>query len=426
MIANRWKALGLMGLAVFLSCSSWCVCATCGSDQVDSRQFLTYRAALKRLQAGCGSGYLEGVYTNQWFGGKSDQPEREMTADITYSSDGNREKYVLVRRDQTSVPYFERVFLPRGGRTLILERIDPARPFFIRWISKPTEAPDNLAPTDRRDVVVRAAYSIGGGFLVPSILDAPSFQIIQLGRVDRDGASLVRATFHCPADAAKSTPEMDGWLLLEPTRDRALRAHEVRITWPAAPSCPSIVSGTVRYADGAAAGLLPEEVTVVDRFQRDGRPAGEHRIHFQVRRRAAGSPPADAFTLAAYGMGDFPWDNEGRPKGDGSGQIRLNTPILLYDRPAPKTTVDLSFQVTNTGPGPVRVVGMRFGCAAMLPADNLPCRIEASQTKTLTLKLLATPEPERVGTKHPLYLYTTALGQAEVELTLVGRASARD
>jgi hypothetical protein len=64
---------------------------------------------------------------------------------------------------------------------------------------------------------------------------------------------------------------------------------------------------------------------------------------------------------------------------------------------------------------------MGYGCAASLPADDLPCRFEPGQTKRLTLKLQATSETETGEARFPLYLYATAPGQAEVELTLVGR-----
>jgi len=330
MITTRWKAHRLVVLAAcVLAGCSWPVRAALGGEQLDSRRFLdTYRTALRRLEAACGSGYLEGVYTSQWFGARADRPEREATLDMAYGSDGDREKHVLIRRDLAFPPDFERVFLPRSGRTLILERLDPARPFYIRWISKPSEAPDNMAPIDRRDVIARAAYSIGGGFLIPSILDSPSFQLIELGRVDREGASQVRLVFKSRSDAAKSLPELD----------------------------------------------------------------------------------------------DYPWDTtEGRPEGRGSSQLMVDTRVLYFDRPAPKTSIDLSFQLTNSGPKPVRVVGWRCGCAATLPAEDLPCRIEPGQSKRLTLKLRGYSETETGETKFPLYLYTTAPGQAEVELTLVGR-----
>jgi len=198
MKATRWKAHGLVVLAAFfLAGSSWPVRAALGSEQLDSRRFLdAYRTALLRLQAACGSGYLEGMYTSQWFGARADRPEREATLE---------------------------------------------------------------------------------------------------------------------------------------------------------------------------------------------------------------------------------WDTEVRPEGRGSSQLMVHTPVLYYDRPAPKTSVDLSFQLTNSGPKPVRVAGMRFGCAAILPAEDLPCRVEAGQTKRLALKLLASLETKTGEIRSPLYLYTTAAGQAEVELTLVGR-----
>jgi len=81
----------------------------------------TYRAALARLQAACGRGYLEGVYSGQRFGANADRPVREATLDMAYASDGTREKHVLIRRGLASTPYFERVFLPRSGRKLILD-----------------------------------------------------------------------------------------------------------------------------------------------------------------------------------------------------------------------------------------------------------------------------------------------------------------
>jgi hypothetical protein len=47
--------------------------------------------------------------------------------------------------------------------------------------------------------------------------------------------------------------------------------------------------------------------------------------------------------------------------------------------------------------------------------------MEPGQIKTFKLKLQATAETEASETRIPLYVYTTAPGQAEVELTLVER-----
>jgi hypothetical protein len=385
----------------------------------------TYRSALGRLQTACGSGYLEGVYTSQWFESSADRPVREVTIEMAYGSDGNREKHALIRRDQASTPFFERVFLPRDGRKLILERLDPARPYYIRWISDPDEDPSPHAPNDRRDKIARASYSIGGGYLMPAILSSPSFEITELGHVHHDGGSLVRAVFKSQSDAATSLPELDGWLLLDAARDWALMAHEIRIAWAAVPEYHSAVSGTVRYASGADPHPFPEEVTLVDRFvHNEGR--GEHRIHFLARRRASEALSAEEFALAAYDLGDFPWDVTGQSESPASDQLIVHTPVISYNRPALKGSVDISIQLTNSGNEPVRVVGMRFGCAAILPAEDLPCRIEPGQDKTFIVKLLASSETETGETRAPLYLYTTAPGQSEIELTLVGNKYAGD
>jgi hypothetical protein len=394
-------------------------------EDLDSHRFLeTYRAALVQLRTACSSGELEGDYTSRRFEAGADRPARVASCVMGYSSDGDREQYLLIRRDLASTPYFERVFLPRGGRKLILERIDPDRPFYIRWISRPSEAPDTLAPTYLRDEIVRAAYSIGSGLLIPSILESPSFRIVELGRVDRDGAALVRVAFESSPDAAQSSPELKGWLLLDPGRGWVLREHEVRMAWPASPDSLSVTRGTVRYADEVGAPPLPEEVTLETRFGRDGR-LGEHRIHFQARRRSTEPPPAVALTLTAYGLGDYPWDIEERLEGRGLGRLNVDPRVLPFERPEPGASVALSFRLTNAGLEPVRVVGMRVGCAGIPPDKDLPCLIEPGQTRTLSLKLQAFSEPEEGETQFPLYLYTTAPGQAEVELTLVGRRNDR-
>ena len=64
---------------------------------------------------------------------------------------------------------------------------------------------------------------------------------------------------------------------------------------------------------------------------------------------------------------------------------------------------------------------MRIGCAAIIPSEDLPCRMEAGQTKSFKLKLQATTETGASETRFPLYLYTTSQGQAEIVLTLVER-----
>jgi hypothetical protein len=157
-----------------------------GTNILQLDRFLeTYCSALERLQIACGMGYLEGIYTGQSFLPAANQPERDATFGMAYASDGDLEKHVLIRTDLASTPYFERVFLPRNGRVLILERLDPARPFYFRWISDPDEDLGGTA-NNRRDMFARAAYSIGSFFLMPSILNSPSFQIIELAPVERD------------------------------------------------------------------------------------------------------------------------------------------------------------------------------------------------------------------------------------------------
>jgi hypothetical protein len=424
-ITNPRKAHFILSLALWVLGSSCSARRASEEQPVDSRRFLeVYRGALGRLQTACGSGYLEGVYKSQWSDAKPGRPEREATLEMAYGAGGNREKHVLIRRDLSTTPYFERVFLERTGRTLILERLDPARPFYIRWITKPSEVPDGLAPTDRRNMVVRAAYSIGG-ILIPTILDSPSFQITKLGRVDRDADLPDRVVFKSRIENTKSSPEIEGWLLLDPKRDWAVREYEVRIGSPANPDSLVVMSGTARYSDEAGQSPLPEEVTSVTRSG-GGAGTGQHRIHFEARRRTNEPPAAVDFTLAAYGLGDYPWDGDGEAQSVGRGQARLivDKPLVYFDRPAPNASADVSFQLTNAGAKPARVVGMRIGCASNLPTNDLPCQIEAGGIKRLALKLLATSEPGE--TRSTLYLYTTAPGQAEVELTLVGRKAAAD
>jgi hypothetical protein len=215
---------------------------------------------------------------------------------------------------------------------------------------------------------------------------------------------------------------VDGWLLLDPARDYALRSFEVRMTWSADPKSVTTTSGMVRYPERGSSGMFPEELTVVSRYGHDG-IADERVVHFAARRRNADVPAAAEFTLAHYGLGDYPWpappERVAAPaKASGPNQLVVRTPVIHHDRPAPKESVDVSFELTNLGTTAARVVGMRIGCAAIIPSDDLPCRLEPGQTKRLTLRL--NDSSEMGDTKTPLYLYTTAPGQAEIDLTIVG------
>jgi hypothetical protein len=388
-----------------------------GEEALHAPQLLeTYRAALVRLQAACGSGEIEGVVTRESFEGGSDRAVREYTFVMGYASDGHREKHGLIRRDLKFPTYFERIFFSRDGEILILERIDPGRPFYIRWISKPLEHPEALTPNDRRDMFARAAYSFGG-FLIPTLLQSPTFRITELKRMDGD--SLFRVGFEARYDAVPSSPGLKGWLMLDPGRDWALRAHEVRVADSASPNSTSYtLSGTSRYSGSTP---FPEEVTIVTRSSVKGRPH-EDQLRFRAKRRSAMPPRPEDLTLTSCGLGDYPWGGD-RPTDRGGARLTVPISVVPFIQPKPGSTVDVSFEFTNPGPKPVRVVGMRIGCAARLPANDLPGLIEPGQSKTFTIKLQAFSEAEAGETRTPLYVYTTASGQAEIKLTLVGRSN---
>jgi hypothetical protein len=267
----------------------------------------------------------------------------------------------------------------------------------------------------------RAAYSFGG-FLIPTILQSPTFRITELKRVARDGNSLVRVGFETRYDAVTSSPGLTGWLMLDPERDWALRAHEVRVAYSAAPNPPSYsVNGSSRYSGSTP---FPEEVALVTRSGGDGRPH-EDRLRYRAKRRSATPPRSEDFTLTSYGLGDYPWDRD-RPTNQDAARLTVPISVVPFLRPKPDSTVDVSFEFTNPGPKPVRIVGMRIGCAAILPTDDLPGPIEPGQSKSFTIKLQAFSGAEAGESRTPLYVYTTASGQAEVELTLVGRSNAQN
>jgi hypothetical protein len=92
-----------------------------------------------------------------------------------------------------------------------------------------------------------------------------------------------------------------------------------------------------------------------------------------------------------------------------------------FVHPRPKSTVDVSIELTKPVPKPARIVGTRFGCATTLPSEDLPGPIAPGQTRTYTLKIHAFSEASAGEARTPLYVHTTASGQAEVEFTLVGR-----
>lgn len=89
----------------------------------------------------------------------------------------------------------------------------------------------------------------------------------------------------------------------------------------------------------------------------------------------------------------------------------------------PGETVPVSFEMTNRGADPIRVLGCRAGCSCMVPRD-LPYTLRPNERKTLNLTVRMPPRrdearpPAKLGL--PLTLFTSNRAQSRIELLVRG------
>jgi hypothetical protein len=207
----------------------------------------------------------------------------------------------LVGRSLDKAKYHEGVTVKAGSRFFIVNRSSPQGLYRLN-VATVNEFPPKSSATPA--LVKEALYCPWNGSDFPSVVNSPEFKIGQVTRTGDSTNARVNVTFsYRPVDSDK--PKMEGWVRLDPAANCVLTDYEIKRTSPPSAKSNSVTeeSGSTRYKDenGVA---LPVEVRYKKVFHT---PKGDtlEEGEYQIDRFVLGPTPAEEFTLAYYGLGDF-------------------------------------------------------------------------------------------------------------------------
>jgi hypothetical protein len=197
--------------------------------------------------------------------------------------------------------FHDSVIVSAGPHKFTVSRTGPEADYFLSQADNGPATPSLIRHF--RDRVRNAPYC-PGGFDFPEFAKSPQFKVAQVSRTIDSGKPVLKAFFnYVPATPDK--PSLEGWIRLEESMDLAIRDYQFKVTH--ARPRPNVihVSGSVSYGkrEGASA---PTEVKYKDSvYDKAHDKTSIEDTVYEIDRFTLGPTPPEAFTLGAFGLGDF-------------------------------------------------------------------------------------------------------------------------
>ena len=219
---------------------------------------------------------------------------------FVYSSSGGNS--MVGSSGRTGDAYHEGAEIKEGEHTFMVKRTAPDGLYSL--VDSDKKDNDSRTPSESPERLKRAPYCPWSRLDFPAYVRSQDFKISEVIRTEEADKATVKVSFNFKP-TEKTQPSLEGFLRLDPNANWVLTDFEIDATSP--PSAKyRIVSketGTTRYRqeNGHA---LPVEVhyknvgrsSVGDKFEE---------MEYQIDRFELGLIPAEEFTLAHYGLGDF-------------------------------------------------------------------------------------------------------------------------
>jgi hypothetical protein len=216
---------------------------------------------------------------------------------------GVNEKLHFVRTGRSPA---DRVVVSAGPHAFRVRRGSPNEPYTLSRSETKDKGDAGWRMTEKlRPRVLDAPYLPAGLLDFPAYVMDPHFQVKQVVRTMGSGGPAIRFFFRSLPNGPKK-PNLEGWVRLEGASDWVIRDYELEATWSLLDQEKKRVdrvnkhSGSIVYTqkDGVS---VPSEIRYTER-----RSTGtvEENV-FQIDNFTLGATPAEEFTLAAFGLGDF-------------------------------------------------------------------------------------------------------------------------
>ena len=257
------------------------------------KQDLLYiRSTLENIQ-------IEGSITRE-YAERTDETRLE-EQEISYSARGDEASWTFrTKSGNRSRDDRKAAFLLQSGRAFTLKQLSSGGNYAIVQRSNNPRDYDKLIEEDL-DTFVRASITVGQLGLLRSISNG-RLHIKSLSNINENAEDLLRVDFLVTAADKPAEPvdawAMEGWMTLDPARHLAVREHDVQMTQKNA-YFNHRSTGKVTYSREDRDDPLPRDVqiTLTAPFSKV--------MHFRASSASPTAPPASAFKLAAFGLGDF-------------------------------------------------------------------------------------------------------------------------
>jgi hypothetical protein len=227
-----------------------------------------------------------------------------VSVSFSLARSGVNEKLHVIRTGRNPL---DSVVVSAGSHAFQVRRGTLGDPYMLDWAKD-----ESSRLSDRlRQKVLDSPYSPAGLDDFPAYVTDPEFQVKQVERTAGSDAPAIKFSFrylpnqrylpNLPNQPKK--PNLEGWVRLEGASDWVIRDYEIEATWwPLDPERKLLEkhSGSIRYAqkDGVS---VPSEIMYTER-----RSSGfAQESVSQIDNFILGPTPAEEFTLAAFGLGDF-------------------------------------------------------------------------------------------------------------------------
>jgi hypothetical protein len=196
--------------------------------------------------------------------------------------------------------FFETVSVATGPRVFAVRRPSADRPYFL--VTNEARGKDDVFVRNFRHRVKNAPYCVAGLGDFPAYVNSGSFHVKQVSCTTEEGVSVVRVDFRY-ASAEKKKPQVEGYFCVDPSLNWVVRSYdvEIRTVAPDREKMVNHVTGSLSYkhGNGPPVPLAVKYKGVLNTSTR------VEEVTYELDSFTLGPTPAEAFTLAAFGLGDF-------------------------------------------------------------------------------------------------------------------------
>ena len=226
-------------------------------------------------------------------------PEMKSGSGFSYAFSGGSEKLRTINNNPSH--RLDSVLVSTDSIEFLVRRAVPGGPYFLAQ-SKPKTA-DLRVLKPYRNRVKNASYCVGSLPDFPEYVSSPNFRVMQVSRTTDSGRPVTKVHFQYSSNEKKNNvTDIGGWFRLETSMNWGVRDYEFKRTViePGKEKWVTQFSGSISYKQENG-----PPVPIQVKFKSAQNDGQVEEVIYDIDDFVLGPTPAEAFTLASFGLGDF-------------------------------------------------------------------------------------------------------------------------